>query len=105
MTKITLYHANWCGHCKRFKPTWDALKDVFTKNNVDYEEYEDSKNEDVIENAGVEGFPTIRITDEKGDEYDYNGERSAEGILHELLPNLQMGGKRQKSYKISYSIN
>jgi len=105
MTKITLYHANWCGHCKRFKPTWDALKDVFAKNNVQYEEFEDSTNENEIENAGVEGFPTIRITDEKGDEYDYNGERSAEGILHEILPNLQMGGKRQKSYKISYSIN
>ena len=31
MTKITLYHADWCGHCKRFKPTWEALKGVFKK--------------------------------------------------------------------------
>jgi glutaredoxin len=103
MTKITLYHAEWCGHCKHFKPTWDALKNVFQKNNIDFEEFEDGENEAIIQNAGVEGFPTIRITNDKG-EYDYMGDRTADAILHELLPNLQKGGK-QKKYKISYTIN
>ena len=104
MTKITLYYADWCGHCRRFKPTWEALKNVFKKNNVEYVEYEDSKHEGIIQNAGVEGFPTIRITNNKGEEYDYNGERSADGILHEVLPNLQMGGSKSNIYKISYSL-
>jgi protein disulfide-isomerase A4 len=105
MTKITLYHANWCGHCKRFMPTWNALKDVFSKNNIQYEEYEDTENEIEVQNAGVEGFPTIRITNDTGEEYDYNGDRSADGILNEVLPNLQMGGSKLNKYKIRYTIN
>ena len=24
--QITLYHANWCGHCVNFKPTWETMK-------------------------------------------------------------------------------
>ena len=49
MTKITLYYADWCGHCKHFKSTWEALKPLFEKNNVDYAEFEDTKDEKVIQ--------------------------------------------------------
>ena len=88
MTKITLYHAEWCVHCKIFKPTWDALKDVFEKNNIDFAEFEDGKNEAIIQKAGVDGFPTIRISKDSKDEYDYMGARTADAIIHELIPNL-----------------
>ena len=59
---ITLYHANWCGHCKNFMPTWNALKDVFDKNNVTYAEYESDNNSAEVSAAGIRGFPTIRIS-------------------------------------------
>lgn len=101
MTKISLFYADWCGHCKTFKPTWDALKKVFTKNNIYFEEYEDSKHENIIKEEGIEGFPTIKITNNEGIKYEYMGERSANGILNEILPNLQVGGKNK--YIITYS--
>ena len=100
MTKVTLYYANWCGHCKQFKPTWDALKKVFDQNNIDHTEYEDPKDEKIIQEAGVEGFPTIRI-EKDNEEYEYNGGRDANSIIHEVLPNLQMGGGILR-YNIKY---
>jgi thiol-disulfide isomerase/thioredoxin len=90
-TKITLYYADWCGHCKSFKPTWNALKNIFDKHNITYNEYEDSKDEAIIEKANISGFPTIMI-EKEGSEYQYNGDRSANSIIHEVLPNIQMGG-------------
>ena len=103
-TKITLYYADWCGHCKNFKPTWESLKKVFDKNNIEWKEYEDTKDEKVIEQAQISGFPTI-IIEKYGNSYQYNGERSPDAILHELIPNIQIGGSRQiKKYKINYTF-
>jgi glutaredoxin len=101
MTKITLYYANWCGHCKNFKPTWKALKPLFEKNNIDYAEYEEGSDEKIIQAAGVEGFPTIRI-EKNNEEYEYNGNRDVDSIIHEVLPNLQKGGGSFR-YKIIYN--
>tara|TARA_Y100000589_G_scaffold327871_1_gene370667 strand:- start:297 stop:647 length:351 start_codon:yes stop_codon:yes gene_type:complete len=101
MTKVTLYHANWCGHCKNFKPTWDGLKSFFQENNIEFAEYEDTANPKEIEDAKVEGFPTIRITKDNN-EYDYFGERTADAIISEVLPNLQIGGNDESLYKEKY---
>tara|TARA_B100000902_G_C27188359_1_gene852562 strand:- start:356 stop:673 length:318 start_codon:yes stop_codon:yes gene_type:complete len=101
MTKVTLFYADWCSHCTRFKPTWDALKKVFDSNNVEYSEYEESKDQKFVEASGVEGFPTIKI-EKDNQEYEYNGKRDVNDILHEVLPNLQIGGNITKKYKIKY---
>ena len=101
-TKVTLYHADWCGHCKNFMPTWNALKKIFDQNNVKYDEYESDKNIEEIKNANVNGFPTIRIS-KNNKEYDYNGSRSPDDLLNEILPNLQKGGSKTKRIMINYS--
>ena len=100
MTKISLYYADWCGHCNAFKPTWNSLKKLFDKNNVEYAEFEDTKNKEEVELANIMGFPTIKI-EKDGEEYDYNGPRNVNDIIHEVLPNLQIGGSK-KMYKIIY---
>ena len=101
MTKVTLFYADWCSHCTSFKPTWNALKKVFDSNNVEYAEYEESKDPKFVEAAGVQGFPTIKI-EKDNQEYEYNGKRDVNDILHEVLPNLQMGGGIRR-YKIFYN--
>lgn len=85
-TKITLYHANWCGHCKNFLPQWNALTKYFDSNNISHQDFEDQINPLEIEKAGINGFPTIRIS--KNDkEYDYVGERSVDAIINEVTSN------------------
>ena len=100
-TKVTLYHANWCGHCKNFLPNWNALTKYFDSHNINYEDFEDQANSEVIQKAGIEGFPTIRIN-KNGEEYDYMGDRSVDAIINEL--GIQSGGaSNSKRVYIKYS--
>ena len=102
MTKVSLYYADWCGHCKIFKPTWEVLKKVLDKNNIEHSEFKDGLNNKEIEDANVKGFPTIKITDNYGNNIDYKGDRNIDSILKEILPNLQVGGNK-KRYIINYN--
>lgn len=79
--EVNLYYANWCGHCQKFKPEWEALKTKLDDLGITHNEYEDGQNKDEINAAKVKGFPTIRIkTDE--DLIEYNGPRTAPDILN-----------------------
>lgn len=99
-TKITLYHAEWCGHCKHFLPTWDALTKFLDTKNISYEDFEDTRDSKIVEQANINGFPTIRIN-KAGQEYDYFGERSVDAIINEVIP--QEGGSNSKRIYIKYT--
>uniref|UniRef100_A0A6C0HW41 Thioredoxin domain-containing protein n=1 Tax=viral metagenome TaxID=1070528 RepID=A0A6C0HW41_9ZZZZ len=76
--QILLFKADWCGHCKTFKPTWEALSKQY---NTKYEfiTYDADKERDKFEKYKVDSFPTIKI--KNGDDIiDYDGERSVEGL-------------------------
>lgn len=90
--KVSLYYANWCGHCKRFKPEWDKIKTELTKRNISYAEFEEGENSNEIRKAGITGYPTIMIT--KGNHnYEYKGPRSIDSIINEI--EIQNGGFTQ----------
>ena len=91
MTKITLYHAEWCGHCKNFIPVWNELKTQLESHNIEHSEFEHSKDAKIIEASNIDGFPTIKIN-KNGDEYEYQGKRNKEDIMTELLKLTQSGG-------------
>ena len=81
--QITLYHAKWCGHCTTFMPVWNDLKSTLKENNISYKSYEDGANKAEIEKAGVNGFPTVRITVD-GKTSDYDGPRNKRSILQAI---------------------
>jgi thiol-disulfide isomerase/thioredoxin len=78
---VQLYFAEWCGHCKAFKPEWEKLKHKLEGKRYKHEEYESDENPQKIEEENIRGFPTIRIIiDNK--KVDYNGKRTAEEIIN-----------------------
>lgn len=80
---VDLYYADWCGHCKKFKPVWNKICDEF-KDKIKFNEYE-SKNEEKIKLARISGYPTIKIT-VGGNTKEYDGERNKLGShLNSLL--------------------
>lgn len=98
----TLFHANWCGHCKNFLPEWNDIKKKIEKIeekgglrngvNITYHEYESDtidKNPSLgkINGKDLRGYPTIRITVSSGKksiEYEYDGKRKADELLNHI---------------------
>lgn len=80
--KICLYFAEWCGHCKNFKPTWNLLKNKYKKNkNIEFIDYDctNSNVGDPKDKGIVEGFPTI-IIEKNGLRKKYDGDRTMAAI-------------------------
>jgi hypothetical protein len=106
--KLTLYHADWCGHCIRFIPVWNEfLKYVdshkLTNANgkpvkIEHVSYQhtrnmqDKKDNAVIEKNGIRSFPTIIVEADK--KYEYSGPRSSvqDILTHLKLKTAQNGG-------------
>ena len=103
-TGVTLYYAEWCGHCQRFKPEWEKLKTMLKAKNIPVAEYEadnkGGKNPGKIP-QDIRGDPTIVVNGEV-----YNGERTAQAIMRKVIGNNQVsnsggyqqcgGGKKKK---------
>ena len=77
-TKLVLFYADWCGHCKKIKPVWDeASKEVNKSENqmikVNCGEGTE-KDKEIMKKYNIEGYPTI-IVFKNGSPSVYNGER------------------------------
>ena len=82
--KMTLYHANWCGHCVTFLPEWKKFKNdakISFKNKIDISdvESENIKGDVTIAGKQLEGFPTVKV-EYGGQEFEYKGKRSYAGL-------------------------
>ena len=96
----TLFHANWCGHCKTFMPEWEKFKKQIENQggshngvNITFHEYESStvdKDPSLgkINGKDLRGYPTIRITVSSGKksiEYEYDGKRNVDELLNHIV--------------------
>jgi thiol-disulfide isomerase/thioredoxin len=86
---LTLFYAEWCGHCKRFmKETWGELKEKYGSNvEIKLNELNCTDIKTAIKTpAGkdIEGFPTLIINyKDKNGEYledEYRGGRSVQHL-------------------------
>lgn len=90
---IILYHADWCGACKQFLPTWkkfkelcDNIKDEVKKKydtKISCKEYEDTQNKEKIESEGIQFFPTLKV--EYDDKPTIEIKRDIRSILESLF--------------------
>lgn len=96
---VVEFYAPWCGHCKQLVPEYqkaaNALKGVVKVGAVNADDHKELGGK-----YGVRGFPTIKIFGaNKNKPEDYNGDRTAQGIVDSALSaarskvNAQLGGK------------
>ncbi|TGZ56972.1 protein disulfide-isomerase A6 homolog [Temnothorax longispinosus] len=97
---VVEFYAPWCGHCKQLLPEYDkaatALKGVVKVGAVNADEHKSLGGK-----YGVRGFPTIKIFGLDKKPEDYNGPRSAAGIVDAALNAASQKVRRALSGKTS----
>lgn len=81
---MLLIWAEWCGHCQRFKPTFERLQQRFGKNFplLSIEDSELSRDDSVKRSLNFRGYPTMKFFDQHGKIIgDYTGDRDEESVL------------------------
>lgn len=56
--QIYLFKAEWCGHCKGFKPTWEKIQKEL-KGKYEFITLDSDQDKEQISQWGIKGFPTI----------------------------------------------
>ncbi|KYN37122.1 Protein disulfide-isomerase A6 [Trachymyrmex septentrionalis] len=110
---VVEFYAPWCGHCQQLTPEYDkaatALKGVVKVGAVNADEHKSLGSK-----YGVRGFPTIKIFGLDKKPEDYNGPRSAAGIVdaalnaasqkvRKVLGGKTSGGESKIEYMILYT--
>ncbi|TLS25668.1 hypothetical protein PpBr36_07278 [Pyricularia pennisetigena] len=99
-TTILEFYAPWCGHCQNLKPAYEkAAKNLEGLANVAAIDCDDEMNKPFCGSMGIQGFPTLKIVRpplNKGKPLveDYNGPRSAAGIVDAVVERINNHVKR-----------
>lgn len=96
---LVAFLADWCGHCKAFKPEWEKIKNELKMNPNLASGKIITTNDQLMSQLPLRqpsGFPTISLFD--GTEYidDYSGPRSKEAVLDFIKENMNDQPKRKK---------
>jgi thioredoxin-related protein len=89
---LTFYYADWCGHCQKFKPEWEKLKNYLKtsdlNNSLILEEIS-SENQKRCTDAKIKGFPAIILQKSNGSIVQYSEyPRTFESVMNFLQSNM-----------------
>jgi len=77
-TWFIMFHAPWCGHCRKFGPTWEEFA-VKMKNKMNIGKVDCTAYQDICNKYGVTGYPTLKVID-KHEINDFKGIRRMEDL-------------------------
>ena len=75
---LYLFKADWCGHCKNFKSTWNKLKNELN-NDIEFITYDSNKDANIIKEFNIQGYPTL-ILKKNNKAIEYMGNRNINDI-------------------------
>jgi len=96
---FVFFHADWCGHCKKFRPIWEEHKKKFPRDFefIDIEEKNVPQNvfnpqvtkiiKDYSDNK-VQGFPTILFVQKSGNQYKIDEITDRRNFVKEMMDNF-----------------
>ncbi|KAI1768138.1 thioredoxin-domain-containing protein [Hypoxylon sp. FL1150] len=98
-TSVVEFYAPWCGHCQNLKPAYEkAAKNLDGLAKVAAVNCDDDENKQLCGMMGVQGFPTLKTVrpGKKGKPVveDYNGPRTAKGIVDAVVDKINNHVKR-----------
>jgi len=86
-TKLVLFYADWCGHCKKIKPVWDETADEVNTDEIKMIKVNcgegTSADQAVMKKYSIDGYPTI-IKFVNGKAQLYQGERDSASFKEAL---------------------
>ncbi|KAF3933940.1 hypothetical protein ABW19_dt0206549 [Dactylella cylindrospora] len=100
---VVEFYAPWCGHCKNLKPAYEKAADNLRGlANVAAIDCDDERNKQTCAKWGIQGFPTIKTFKPgkvagKPNVEDYNGPRTAKGIVDWVIDRIPNHVKRVDS--------
>ena len=77
---LVLFHAEWCGYCKRFMPTWKDAKSKLQNDDVVLKEFEADEDSEVMKANNVSGYPTLKLFKSNGEVVNYEGDRTLKDL-------------------------
>lgn len=88
---LIIFYANWCPHCHNpylVEMMKTLGKNLPKKSNINVSAFDCAKNEeneDLAQQIGVNGFPTLMFFNKKGQRKEIQGPRTMENILKEMI--------------------
>jgi thiol-disulfide isomerase/thioredoxin len=82
---VILFKADWCGHCKHFKPTWEKISETYNKK-FNFVVYDADKQREKFEEYKVDAFPTVLVKN-GSNIVPYDGDHSF-GDFNDFLNNF-----------------
>jgi thiol-disulfide isomerase/thioredoxin len=90
---LILFYADWCSHCKNFKPKWNKLTKTL-EGIIKTASVNGDTNQQMMQKYNVDKFPTI-ILDNGSTKLEYDGDMTIEGLKQFVLTQQNNGSITQ----------
>jgi len=98
---VYYFNAEWCGHCKQFKPIWtDFCNSLKPTDNIITKNVNCESNKDLCSKFNIEGYPTV-IIEKDNQIIPYSGPRTVKGLRSALNLSIQSNNNKIKIFNFN----